>query len=99
MAGIGFELRKLLARDSYTGLLQAYAYASLSSAGPWVVWIVGILVTGLLSVSVVVPAHMITQFQTSVPSLIAGSLTAPGPVQLAFTRFIADRLYEKREDR
>ena len=99
MAGIGFELRKLLARDSYTGLLQAYAYASIIGAGPWVLSIVGILVIGLLSVSVVVPQYMVTQFQTSVTYLIAGSLIATGPVQLAFTRFIADRLYENKEDR
>ena len=99
MAGIGFELRKLLQRDSYIGLLQAYAYASVIGAGPWVLSIVGILVIGVLSVSVVVPQYMITQFQTSVTYLIAGSLIATGPVQLAFTRFIADRLYEKRDDR
>lgn len=99
MAGIGFELRKLLARDSYTGLLQAYAYASIISSGPWVLSILGILIIGVMSVSVVVPQYMVTQFQTSVTYLIAGSLIATGPVQLAFTRFIADRLYEKREDR
>ena len=28
MAGIGFELRKLLQRESITGVLQAYAYAA-----------------------------------------------------------------------
>jgi uncharacterized membrane protein len=99
MAGIGFELRKLLKRDSYLGLLQAYTYASIIGAGPWVLSIVGILVIGVMSISVVVPEYMITQFQTSVTYLIAGSLIATGPVQLAFTRFIADRLYEKREDR
>jgi len=97
MAGIGFELRKLLKRDSYIGLFQAYAYASIIGAGPWVLSIVGILIIGVLSISVVVPEYMITQFQTSVTYLIAGSLIATGPVQLAFTRFIADRLYEKQE--
>ncbi|MGH8764845.1 MAG: exopolysaccharide Pel transporter PelG [Burkholderiales bacterium] len=99
MAGIGFELRKLLKRDSFIGLFQAYAYASIIGAGPWVLSIVGILIIGVLSISVVVPEYMITQFQTSVTYLIAGSLIATGPVQLAFTRFIADRLYEKQEGR
>jgi hypothetical protein len=99
MAGIGFELRKLLKRDSYIGLFQAYAYASIIGAGPWVLSIVGILIIGVLSISVVVPEYMITQFQTSVTYLIAGSLIVTGPIQLAFTRFIADRLYEKTESR
>ena len=49
MAGIGFELRKLLQRDSYSGLLQAYAYAGIISSGPWILSIVGILAIGLLS--------------------------------------------------
>jgi len=99
MAGIGFELRKLLKRDSYIGLFQAYAYASIIGAGPWVLSIVGILIIGVLSISVVVPEYMITQFQTSVTYLIAGSLIATGPVQLAFTRFTADLLFGKNDAR
>ena len=46
MAGIGFELRKLLNKRSYTGLLQAYAYAGIISSGPWVLSIVGIMLIG-----------------------------------------------------
>ena len=30
MAGIGFELRKLLKKRTYTGLIQAYAFAGLA---------------------------------------------------------------------
>jgi uncharacterized membrane protein len=98
MAGIGFELRKLLERDSITGLAQAYAYAAIISSGPWVLSIVGILVVGFMSASAVTPAFRITQFQVSVTYLIAGSLILTGPAQLAFTRFIADRLFEKKVD-
>ncbi len=98
MAGIGFELRKLLKKDSLSGLLQAYAYAGVIGSGPWVLSILGILVIGLLSVAVVVPAVLVTQFQVSVTYLIATSLIVTGAVQLAFTRFISDRLFEKRDD-
>lgn len=97
MAGIGFELRKLLARDSLTGILQAYLYAGVIGSGPWVLSIVGILVIGLLSSAVTAPGLMVSQFQVSVTYLIAASLILTGFVQLAFTRFIADRLYEKKE--
>ena len=97
MAGIGFELRKLLKRDSYSGLLQAYAYAGIISSGPWVLSIIGILVIGLLSATVVVPNFLVAQFQISVTYLMMGSLVLTGPVQLGFTRFIADRLYEKND--
>ena len=98
MAGIGFELRKLLERDSITGLAQAYAYAAIISSGPWVLSIVGILVVGFMSASVVSPAFGVTQFQVSVTYLIAASLILTGPAQLSFTRFIADRLFEKKLD-
>src|SRR5262245_59084521 len=98
MAGIGFELRKLLARDSLTGLAQAYAYAAIISSGPWVLSIVGILVVGFMSATAVIPAFGITQFQVSVTYLIAASLILTGAVQLAFTRFIADRLFEKHPE-
>jgi uncharacterized membrane protein len=98
MAGIGFELRKLLKKNTLVGLLEAYSYAAVIGSGPWVLSIVGILIIGLMSVSVVVPAFMVTQFQVSLTYLIAGSLIYTGLVQLAFTRFISDRLFEKRHD-
>lgn len=98
MAGIGFELRKLLKRDSLLGLLQTYTYAGIISSGPWVLSIVGILIIGVMSVAVVLPTILIAQFQVSVTYIIAVSLILTGTVQLAFTRFTSDRLYEKKLD-
>jgi uncharacterized membrane protein len=99
MAGIGFALRKLLVRNTYSGVLQAYAYASIIGSGPWLLSIVGILVIGLLSVAVVEPAQAVTQFQTSVTYVIACSLILTGPVQLGFTRYVADLIYAEDEAR
>ena len=98
MAGIGFELRKLLKKDTLVGLLQAYTFAGIIGSGPWVLSIVGILIIGLLSSAVVEPSILVTQFQTSVTYLIASSLILTGGLQLAFTRFVSDRLFEKRDD-
>ncbi|MCE1251295.1 MAG: exopolysaccharide Pel transporter PelG [Comamonadaceae bacterium] len=97
MAGIGFELRHLLRKNTLLGLVQAYAYAGVIGSGPWVLSIVGILLIGIFSASVVVPASLVTQFQTSVTYLVACSLIYTGLVQLAFTRFISDRLFEKQK--
>ncbi|UHL63660.1 exopolysaccharide Pel transporter PelG [Paralcaligenes sp. KSB-10] len=99
MAGIGFELRKILRRDSLTSTLSAYAYAGIISAGPLILSIVGILLIGLMSLSVVEPPTRIVQFQVSVTYLIAASLIVTGALQLSFTRFISDRLFERRPDR
>lgn len=98
MAGIGFELRKMLRRNTLVSLLQAYAYAGVIGSGPWVFSIVGILLIGIFSASVVTPSVLVTQFQTSVTYLVAGSLILTGLVQLAFTRFVSDRLFEKRRE-
>ena len=93
MAGIGFELRKLLQKNSYAGVLQAYLYAGMISSGPWVLSIVGILIIGLLSHGVDVSSVLISQFQVTVTYLFVTSLILSGIVQLAFTRFVADRLF------
>ena len=90
MAGIGFELRKLLRKESYSGLIQAYAYAGIISSGPWVLSIVGILAIGLLSSTTAGTSLLVGQFQVSVTYLMASSLVLTGIIQLGFTRFIAD---------
>ncbi len=97
MAGIGFELRKLLQKETYFGLLQAYAYAGIISSGPWVLSIIGILFVGFLSFGVITPQALIGQFQVSVTYLILTSLVLTGFVQLGFTRFVADGLFKKND--
>lgn len=97
MAGIGFELRKLLKKQTYAGLIQAYAFAGIISSGPWVLSIIGIMLIGLLSLGVVFPKVAIAQFQVTVTYLFLISLVATGFVQLSFTRFVADRTFAKDE--
>lgn len=98
MAGIGFELRRLLRKNTLLGLVEAYAYAGIIGSGPWVFSIIGILLVGIFSASIVVPSILVTQFQTSVTYLVASSLILTGLVQLAFTRFVSDRLFEKKRE-
>ncbi|MGC9129213.1 MAG: exopolysaccharide Pel transporter PelG, partial [Acidithiobacillus sp.] len=50
MAGIGFELRRILQRKSYLAMAEAYGYAGLVSSGPWLLSIFGILLLGFLAV-------------------------------------------------
>ncbi len=98
MAGIGFELRKLLQKETLIGMIRAYVYAGVISSGPWVLSIVGMVLIGFFSFSVVSPNLLITQFQVTITNVIAYSLMLTGFVQLAFTRFVADRLFERKED-
>jgi polysaccharide biosynthesis protein PelG len=98
MAGIGFELRKLLAHGSLLSQLQAYAFAGVISSGPWVLSILGVLLIGLLSTRSGVPSQAVAGFQVSVTYLMAASLILTGPLQLVVARFSSDRLFEKRHD-
>ncbi len=99
MAGIGFELRKLLQKRSYFGLLEAYAYAGIVSSGPWVLSMVGMLFVGFLSFGTVRPQTLVAEFQVSVTHLMLSSLILTGFIQLGFTRFVADRLFKKQNFR
>lgn len=99
MAGIGFELRRILKRDSYLSLFQAYSYAGLIAAGPWVLSILGVLLIGAMTVGHPKGEASVAQFQVSVTYLIAVSLVLTGLLQLGFTRYLADRMFERQDDR
>lgn len=98
MAGIGFELRKILSRDSYTATLHAYVYAGLISSGPWVLSIISVMLVGIISLSRVVPNTLVAQFLVTVTYMMASSLILTGGLQLFFTRFVSDRLFEHKYD-
>jgi uncharacterized membrane protein len=97
MAGIGFQLRNILAQQSFTSLLKGYGYAGLISSGPWVLSILAVMGIGALSVGRV-PDQGVRQFLVSVTYLMAGTLVFSGGLQLMLTRFVADRIYEDRPE-
>ncbi len=97
MAGIGFELRRLLKKDSLFGIIRAYSYAGVIGSGPWVLSILCVMLIGVLSIGRVLPQKLIVQYLVSVTHLMAASLIVTSPLQLLFTRFISDRLFEKRD--
>ena len=98
MAGIGFELRRILVKDSYTSTLRAYIYAGLISSGPWVLSIISVMLIGIVSLGGITPENQVRQFLVSVTYLMAVSLILTGGLQLYFTRFISDRLYQHKGD-
>ena len=98
MAGIGFELRKFLQKDSFWGLFQAYGYAGIISSGPWVLSILGIMMVGIISISLNTDAELIISFLISVTYLIASSIIFGAWIQLMFTRFVSDRLFDKQRE-
>ena len=99
MAGIGFGIRELIRKDTFLGFLRAYAYAGVIGSGPWILSFAGILLIHALGRRLGIPVRLITQFQTSVTYVIAGSLVFSGILTLAFTRYASDRIYEEKPER
>ena len=96
MAGIGFELRRMLAQDSLLGKAQAYALASVIGSGPWILSIAAMLLIGFGQLQLEPTSVGLASFHTSVTYLMSASLVFTGPMQLAFTRYTADRLFENQ---
>jgi polysaccharide biosynthesis protein PelG len=98
MAGIGFELRKLLRDRSLLGMLRAYGFAGAISSGPWLLSISSVLAIGILCRGSQAMIQQVVHFQVSVTYLIATSLILTGGLQLGLSRFIADRLFEDKPE-
>jgi uncharacterized membrane protein len=98
VAGVGFSLKKLRDDDSYTGLIRLYGAAGIISSGPWLLSILTLLFIGIIGRQLVPNTVALQRFQVSVTWLFAASLLWTGPLQLMFTRFIADRDYLGEHD-
>lgn len=95
MAGIGFELRKILKEDSLLSLLKVYGYSAVLSSGSWIISILSIIFVGIVNIKLTNQHSPIIQFQVIITYLVALSMIFSGFFQLSFTRYIADRLFEK----
>ncbi len=96
MAGIGFELRRLLSDDSYTSLLKGFLYSTVISAGPWLMSVISLAFLGVFSVSFLGFEERQT-FSSTVVYIYAGSLVGTGLLQIVITRYLADHLYQGRQ--
>ena len=96
MAGIGFELRRLLSDDSYTSLLKGFLYSTVISAGPRLMSVITLAFLGVFSVSFLGFEERQT-FSSTVVYIYAGSLVGTGLLQIVITRYLADHLYQGRQ--
>ncbi len=100
MAGIGFKLEKSLKKESLLSYLKVYSYSSVLSSGAWMVSIISIILIGYISLASYQNTQETIQFQLIVTYafMFSSSFMLSGFLQLPLTRFIADRVYEKREE-
>ena len=100
MAGIGFELRKILKEDRLLSLTKVYGYSAILSSGPWVISILAIVLVGFINLANLGEVSDAFRFQVVITYAIAlaSSLIITGILQLPFTRYIADLIFNNKED-
>ena len=99
MAGIGFQLKKILEERTLTSVVKTFGYSAILSSGPWVISMIIILGIGLTNIyffQTKDPNNIILKSSVTYVSALAISSILTGFLQLPFTRFVADRMYEKR---
>ncbi|OGS23208.1 MAG: hypothetical protein A2252_00835 [Elusimicrobia bacterium RIFOXYA2_FULL_39_19] len=97
MAGIGFRLKKLLAEDTYTGLMKGYVFSAVISSGPWLLSVLCLSLLAVFSAPIITgPARQV--FSAMVVYVYAFSLVLTGFLQITVTRFVADELYYKKRE-
>jgi len=96
MAGIGFELKRIMRHETFLSEFTAYLYSAMISSGPWLMSILCLAVLGILGGSEHAKAHEL--FRSTVVYTYASSLIFSGIFQMVCTRYLADQLYEQKID-
>jgi uncharacterized membrane protein len=95
MAGVGFELRKLARRDDLIGIVASFTHASVVSTGPWIMTIIALATIDIAGLQWLAEDEL-KLFRIITIYNFGFSLVAAGPVIMIATRYLADRIYEKR---
>lgn len=98
MAGIGFELRKILRGRGYVSGVSAYGRAALIGSGPWIISILSLGGMGLVFAGTG-QAGSLRPFFVAVAHIYCVTLILTGPVQTVVTRYVADRQFRHEEAR
>lgn len=92
MAGIGFELNKILAGDSYASVFKAYSFAAIIGSGAWIIAIVSLALLGFsFQIFDLLPERNL--FFVSISFIYALTLVLTGPLQMVLVRYSADKMF------
>ena len=95
MAGVGFELQKLLRKGTLFSTIQAFFYGSILASGPVILTIVTVGIIGWMSYGLL-QKGVLRLFTVTVVYTFVFSLILTGSTQLLFTRFVADKHFTKK---
>ncbi len=91
MAGVGFNLRKLVQRDDLLGIISGFFYSTWVTAGPWILTIFSLFL--IIWISDIAGYKTIAEFRLIVIYNFAFSLAFTAPVFMVVTRYLADLVF------
>lgn len=97
MAGIGFQLHKLIEDESFLNKAKAFIFASIITSGPWILSIICLALLGILS-GAFVSGVKFSIISITVVYTFAFTLIVTGPIQFVLTRYLADKEYMKQKE-
>jgi uncharacterized membrane protein len=98
MAGIGFELKKLFAKKGLLSLMKAYGYAGVVCTGPMLLGIALLLGIKMLAQLGGADTHSIELLNCMITYTLLASLLMSSLFAMATTRFLADALFEEKDE-
>ncbi|MGD1822143.1 MAG: exopolysaccharide Pel transporter PelG [Pleomorphochaeta sp.] len=99
MAGIGFALKRMFQKETFTNRALAYLYSSFIAAGPWILSVLSINILLLLLRLSDATIDERNLFSATIVYSFIFSQILVSPIQLVVTRYISDNLYQKKYDR
>jgi polysaccharide biosynthesis protein PelG len=97
MAGIGFELQRVLKQGGMTGALKVALAGVIIVAGPWLISIIGIFTLSRFAGFALVEGGLL--FTAAIVYSYAFSLFLFGGLHYIYTRYISDLIYIKDNNR
>lgn len=98
MAGIGFELKKLLRKDELHSKLSAFLYTGLVTNGPWLFSVVAMTCLMILGRRFT-NEHDLNHFMGINIYCFCFSMMFTGGSQLVITRYVSDCIFSNQESR
>lgn len=98
MAGIGFRLRRIFEKDTYTDTLRGMLVSASIAGGPIFFSILCLILLGIFSATFITASGM-HLFLVTLVYVFAFSLIATGVTQLVITRYLSDLIYLNRPER
>lgn len=94
MAGIGFVLKKLVAKDDLLGIFRAFTHSTMASAGPWLFTVIALgSMTSLYNNFFI--AEGLLNFRVILIFNFSFSLVLSAPIFMVVTRYLADNIHRQ----